>query len=72
METDEFVKECMKREHDETFREWKKQVLINSHQPERLNPEGEECNVTLPIGYEEGMEPYFTFDVCDSLIPENK
>lgn len=41
---DEFVKECMKRKYDKTFYEWKKQVLINSHQPERLSektPKGE-------------------------------
>lgn len=37
MKLDEFVKECMKRKYDKTFYEWKKQVLINSHQPERLS-----------------------------------
>ena len=48
------------------------EILCYPNQPERLSPEGDECNATLPIGYEEGMEPKFTFDVSDSLNQANK
>jgi len=49
----------MKREHDETFYEWKKQVLINSHQPERLSPEDQLYGISGQL-------------ICDSLNTTNK
>ena len=62
----------MRIKNDTNFKKMFDDCLDDLYQLERLNPEEVKSNATLPCGYEQGFEPKFTFDLCESPTPENK